>query len=397
MVDSGFGDHGSIRDAVVIERVGPATAVVQGRCVDAFVFHDYLGLSQRKEILEAASQSLEHFGLNLCAVRPQGGCTSLHRQLEHEIAAVVGKDDAVAFSSGSQATVAGLEMLVQSAAERCLSPQALFVCADEAVLPHMLAPAFQLKATVRDFAHNSPWSLRKVMNSRKVEQYILFSYGVYSMHADAAPLDKYLSIAEEHNAYVLMDDAHGIGTIGDHLGGLADHYALARHPRLIISGSFSKAFGGSGGFVAGSEEFCRRVRCHASACLHSQSIAPCLAAGLLAALRIVREEGLDLRELMRRNIAHARTALKNEGLAVQGAGAIPCMTIAIGDDETALRVRDDLLREDLLISAVTRPSVDAGNARLRIVITASHQREQFTRLAVALARIAARHRLRLDA
>ncbi|MBA4355967.1 MAG: hypothetical protein C0409_14885, partial [Novosphingobium sp.] len=380
MVDSGFGDRGSIRDAVVIERVGPATAVVQGRPVDAFVFHDYLGLSQRKEVLAAAGQSLEQFGLNLCAVRPQGGYTPLHQQLEREIAAFVGKDDAVVFSSGSQATVAGLEMLAQSAAERCLSPQGVFVCADEAVQPHLLAPAYQLKVTQRDFAHNSPWSLRKVMISRKVEQYVLFSYGVYSMHADVAPLDKYLDIAEECNAYVLMDDAHGIGTIGDHLGGLADHYALARHPRLIISGSFSKALGGSGGFVAGTGDFCSRIRCLASGCLHSQSVAPCLIAGMLAALRIMRKDGLDLREQMRRNIAHARAALKNEGIAVQGASAIPCMTIAIGDDETAIRIRDDLLREDLLISTVTRPSVDKGHARLRLVITASHRREQFTRL-----------------
>ncbi len=397
MVDSGFGDCGSIRNAVVIERAGPATAVVQGRCVDAFVGHDYLGLSQRPEVLSAARESLQQFGLNLCAVRLHGGGTPLHRRLEHEIGAFVGKEDAVVFSSGLLATAAGLEMLVRSAVKRCLSPQAVAVCADEAVSPHLLAPAFQLRAMVNDFAHNSLWSLRRSVISRRVEQRILLCYGVYSMLADTSPLDKYLEVAEEYNAYVLMDDAHGIGTIGDHLGGLADHYALLRHPQLVISGSFSKAFGSSGGFVAGSEDFCRQVRSVASACLLSQPLAPCLVAGLLEAMRIIRDEGLDLREQMRRNVTHARAALRNEGFTVQGAAAIPCMTIAIGDEETAWRIRDDLLRENLLISVLTPPMVGAGCACLRIMITASHRREQITRLAETLAKAAAQHRMRLNA
>ena len=387
---------GQSSDTVVVEKVGVGIAVVNGQIVDSFAFHDYLGLAQHPAVCEAAVTSFSRYGLSLCSVRPQAGSTPEHRLLELELAGFVGKEDAVLLASGAQATFAALETLVNLAIGRCISSDAVLVCYDEHVHTNSVTPARSAKTVLRDFSHNMQWSLKRALAARNIEQRIIVIYGVYSMHADMAPLVKYLEVAAETNAMVLMDDAHGIGTLGDHLGGVSDIYGVSKHPRLIITGSLSKAFGGSGGFVAGPRDFCQHLRKVSSAYLHSQSVPPCIVSGMLVSTRIMREEGLHLQDRLKHNVATARQALKALGFTIHGASGLPTLTIMIGDDALARRICAEMLRERILISALEWPSVRENQARLRIIITADHSREQITRMAECLARSAARNGLRLS-
>ena len=395
MKAAGSDQHGRHPDAVVIEQIGSATAVVNGRTVDTFVLHDYYGFATHPEVCKAAAESYSRYGLSLCAVRPQGGVCPEHHQLETELAGFLGKEDAVIFASGSQATLAALETLVHAAASESISSESVLVCHDDGVHASTVAPARGAKVLLRDFSHNYLWALRKSLISRKIEQRIIVIYGVYSMTADVAPLEKILDVATEENATVLMDDAHGIGVVGDHLGGVADIYGVTKHPRLVTTGSFSKAFGGTGGFVAGSRELCHRMRRMASAYLHSQSLAPGMVNGLLVSLRLLREDGSQLQERLKRNIGSARYALKSIGVPIQGASALPCISIMVGDDEMARKLAVDMANEGVLVAPLTWPSVRENQARLRITLTALHTREQIAHLAECLVRSAARCGFRL--
>jgi 7-keto-8-aminopelargonate synthetase-like enzyme len=233
------------------------------------------------------------------------------------------------------------------------------------------------------FPHNHLDALARALSRSSTRRKLIVIDGLYSAEADLSRLSKILSIAECHDAIVYMDDAHGVGILGSRLGGTADLLGLSNHPNLIIAGTLSKVFGGIGGFVAGSVEFCKFIRVAARASLFSHALPPNMICGFLKALEILKSEGLNLQEKLCQNISLARRRLTDAGLALLGGEGIPIVPVMIGNEMTCIDIFIELLKHGILAPTFRYPATPRGAARIRVTITAAHTADQINHLVLS--------------
>ncbi|RKR03014.1 8-amino-7-oxononanoate synthase [Maricaulis maris] len=351
--------------------MGGAIVERDGRRIVNACSNDYLGLSQDPAVIEAAAAATRTFGAGAGASRLVTGGHPLLFELERRLAAFKGSEDCLLFGSGYLANLAitpalagaGDLVLVDALAHACLH-----------------AGARLSGARVEIFAHNDMDDLDARLTALRGDHRhaMILTDGVFSMDGDLAPLPELLSLADQHDAWTLVDDAHGIGVIGDGRG--SSHCFTPPVTPPLQMGTLSKALGSYGGYLCASRAVCDLLRTRARPLVFTTALPPACAAAALAALdRIESDAGLRDRPM-----TLARRFCRRLGLPEPHSPIVP---IVMGSEGAALAASKSLEASSFLVTAIRPPTVPRGTARLRITFNAAHTDTDIDQLAQALAAI----------
>jgi glycine C-acetyltransferase/8-amino-7-oxononanoate synthase len=350
--------------------------VLDGKPVLSLSSDNYLGLADHPQVRKAAAEAALRWGVGAGSGRLDSGTMTLHRRLEKRAAQFVERETALLFGAGYLANLGVIDALAR--------PGDVVFC-DE--LAHAsIADGCRLSgAEVFVYEHCDTEQLAWGIREAGGRAALIATESVFSMDGDMAPLEDIVELAQRHRVRVLVDEAHGIGTLGP--GGRGALAALGLEDQVdVIVGTLGKALGSHGGFVA-----CDRVMTHyllnaARTLTFSTAPPPPAVAGALAALNLL-EERPRLVEKLRVNAAAMRAGLEDEGFGVP-ASSTPVMTIVVGDPELTLRICERALGRGLFAHALTSPAVAAAASRVRLTVMASHRAEELRAAAGVLGQVA---------
>jgi len=352
---------GSCRDGIEIEH--------QGRQLINFASNDYLGLSTHPALVLAAKGACEH-GVGSGASRLVSGDDPLLHRLEAKLAEWKGYEACLIVGSGMLANLG----LLQALADRNTQ-----IFADRLNHASLVDGARLSGARVHRYAHLDDAALTRQLTTHPDRRGMIVSDGVFSMDGDCAGVAELLSLAERFDRLLVIDDAHGIGTVGADGRGLTAAAQISGHPRLIEVGTFGKAFGGYGAFILGSESLIDGLSQRQRTMIYSTALPPALIAAAETALALI-QRGEQLVQL-HSNLDYFRTQCASMGFMHSETAIQP---LVIGDDSQALALSGALAEHGFFVSAIRPPTVPEGSARLRFTVSAAHSIEQIDRLVTAL-------------
>ena len=367
---------------VVASAPGPQLFVDGESCL-AFCSNDYLGLANHPEVIAAFQHAAAEYGVGSSASHLVCGHTALHHRLEEALAEYTGRPRALLFSTGYMANLGVITALLGKTD---------FIFEDKLNHASLLDGGLLSGARFQRFLHNDVDNLeqrlarvpRGIDGGRK----LIAVDGVFSMDGDCAPLPELAALAARHDAWLMVDDAHGFGVLGARGAGCAEHFDLDATQLPILMGTLGKAIGTFGAFVAGSEALIETLVQFARPYIYTTALPPAVAAATLRSLELVAREDWR-REHLRDLIRHFRSGAEQLGLRLCPS-ATAIQPLLIGDAGAALRWSEQLAERGILVGAIRPPTVPANSSRLRITLSAAHTAEQVDRLLEALADIARR-------
>lgn len=334
--------------------------------------NDYLNLTKHPRTIQAGREALEKYGSGAGSVPLLGGTLDLHIELEKKIAEFKGCEDSIIYTSGFGSNCGTLLTMLQEE--------------DIAILDILVHASILdgCKATnMRFFRHNDMDSLEKVL-SRVKDKYrtkLIVVDGVYSMDGDIAPLDRIVELAKAYGAYVMIDEAHATGVIGETGRGTPQHHNIEGKVD-IVAGTLSKALGGVGGFIAASSELVELLRFYSRPYIFSTAMAPQVAGSLLAALDIIEDEP-EHKEKLWNNINYFKSNLTAMGFDL-GNSETAIFPIIIGDDLKVREMCRRLHEMDIYVNPVMYPAVPKRLARIRMSLMSAHTREHLDKALEAM-------------
>lgn len=354
--------------------LGSATGpqvIRENRELHNFASNDYLGLASHPALAGAWIEGITRYGSGSAASRLVSGTLPPHETLEAELAEAKSAEAALVFSSGFATAVGGIPSIVGAKDT---------VIVDKLCHASLIDGAKLSGATLRVFPHNDLGKLRRLLVSLRAKnasgRVLVVTESIFSMDGDVCPLRELVEIVEEFGALLWLDEAHSFGVLGNTGMGLAETLGVQNRVTFQM-GTFSKAAGLSGGYVASSRPWIDLMVNRARAFIYSTAPPPALAHATLASLRLIRsKEGAMLREALRRNI---------DLLAADHPSAI--IPVILGSNESALQASRELDSEGYLIPAIRYPTVPRGHARLRVSLSAAHDSETINSLNKFLARL----------
>ena len=340
-----------------------------GKDVLMFGSNSYLGLTNHPRLKEAAKKAVDKYGSGCAGSRFLNGTLDLHIELENKLAKFVRKDEAIVFSTGMQVNLGVLSSVVG---------RGDFIVSDNANHASIVDGTRLSFATTRKYRHNDMEHLEQVLQRIQKERgpesvVLIVMDGVFSMEGDIARLPQIVELALKYEAQVMVDDAHGLGVLGDHGRGTANHFGLSNEVDLIM-GTFSKSLATIGGFIAASHEVINFLKHHARSLIFSASIAPANAAAVIAALEIIENEPGRLERLWD-NTHLAKKLLDDIGLDT-GHSETPIIPIYVRDVEKTFLFTKLLQDEGVFVNPVITPAVPPEDTLIRFSLMATHTPEQ---------------------
>lgn len=334
--------------------------ILEGRTVLSLGSNNYLGLARHPEVVAAAIACIERVGLGSGGARLTTGNYPEHVALERELASWQGTEDAVLFESGYSANTGVIPALMGNSD---------LILSDSLNHASLIDGCRLSRAEVRVYQHRDTEAAAALLQDRSAfRRCAIVTDGVFSMDGDLAPLTELCSLAESHDAFLIVDDAHGGGVLGPEGTGTISLFGVGARVAVRI-GTLSKALGASGGYVAGSRVICEYLRHRARSFVYSTAPPPAVAAGALAALRLARK-GDALREKLHANAEWLRCVFRQHGWTILE-GQTPVIPVLVGEADTAVTLSRDLLAEGVLAPAIRPPTVPQGVARLRLTASAA--------------------------
>lgn len=332
-----------------------------------FCANNYLGLANDSRVIKAASEILAERGFGVASVRFICGTQDIHKDLEKEVSKFLGTDDTILFSSCFDANGGVFEALFAE-------PDAII--SDE--LNHAsiidgirLSKAARFRYRNRDMADLE----RCLVEASSARNRIIVTDGVFSMDGYLAPLQEICALAKKYNAIVMVDDSHAIGLIGQTGAGTPERAGVSDQVD-IYTGTFGKALGGAaGGYVSGRKEIVEYLRQKARPYLFSNSLAPSIVAGSLAAIKIANSaEGISLRSKLHENAKYFRKKMSDAGFELLE-GEHPIIPVMFGEAQLAVNIANQMFADGVYVTAFSYPVVPKGKARIRVQLSASHSME----------------------
>ncbi|MES0338484.1 MAG: glycine C-acetyltransferase [Anaerolineales bacterium] len=347
-----------------------AWLVVDDKKVLNFCSNNYLGLANHPLLVESAKAAIDEFGVGPGAVRPIAGTMALHLELERRLAAFKGVEAAITFQSGFNANLAAIPALVSKED---------VIYSDELNHASIIDGCRLSRAKVIRYAHCDADDLRVQIEKSKGDGYrrsLIITDGVFSMDGDVAPLDKLYEVAQEFDALLMVDDAHGEGVLGKGGRGIVDHYNL--HGKVDVEmGTLSKAFGVVGGVIAGSQIIVDWLKQRGRPFLFSSAMTIPDVAACLASLNLL-EESTELVDKLWENADYFKREMREIGFDT-GVSTTPITPIMLGEAALAQDFSRRLFEEGIFAMALGFPTVPRGKARIRVMISAAHSREDLDR------------------
>lgn len=342
-----------------------AWLVVDKKRVLNFCSNNYLGLANHPRIVQAAQEAVNKYGVGPAAVRTIAGTMELHLELERRLAAFKGVEAAITFQSGFAANIGTIPALVGK-------EDAVF--SDELNHASIIDGCRLSGAKIIRYAHCNPQDLERVLieERSKYPRAMVITDGVFSMDGDMTPLDKIYDVVQKYDAILMVDDAHGEGVVGKGGRGIVDHFGL--HGKVDIEiGTLSKAFGVVGGVSAGNPVVVEWLRQRGRPFLFSSAMTVPDVAACLAALDIL-ESSTELVDKLWDNTRYFKAEMKRMGFDT-GLSTTPITPIMLGEAPLAQQFSRELFENGLFAMAIGFPTVPKGKARIRVMISAAHARE----------------------
>jgi 8-amino-7-oxononanoate synthase len=356
------------------ENAGP-DVVHRGRRLIMAGSNNYLGLTNDPRVQEAAIRAIRRYGTSCTGSRFLNGTLALHEELEGRLAAFLGKEAALCFSTGFQANLGVIASLVGRNDRIILDKEDHASLYDGARLS---------SAKLHRFSHNHPAELENMLAAAAHQGGTLVAVdGVFSMEGDLAPLPELARLCRRHRAQLLVDDAHGIGVMGDGHGTEA-HFGMADGVDLTV-GTLSKSFASLGGFVAGRGDVIHYLKHHARSLIFSAAMPPACAAAALAALDIIGTEPGRIATL-HRNADRMRQELTAMGFDT-GNSATPIVPVVVGDRRKTVAAARAMLDEGVFVYPIIAPAVPATRSLLRTSYMATHTSDHLDRILAAFAKV----------
>ena len=331
--------------------------------------NNYLGLTSHPKIKERAIEAIRKYGAGCAGSRLLNGTLDIHVELEERLAVFMKKPACVTFSTGFLVNLGVLSSLAGKGDAIYLDRQDHACIYDGARLA--------VGAEVKKFKHNDPEDLRRLLalngdrNGR-----LLVVDGVFSMEGDIAPVPEYTRICDDYDVAFMVDDAHGVGVLGKHGRGTAEHFGL-EHKVDLIMGTFSKSLATVGGFVVGEPDVIKFIKHRARALMFTAAPPPASVAAVLAALDIIESEP-ERRDRLWENTRFMMTALRAMGFDC-GNSMTPVIPIVVGPDHLAFQMAARLDDEGVFVNAVVSPGSPPGRALIRTSYMATHTKAHLTR------------------
>src|SRR5213592_5251068 len=324
--------------------------------------YNYLGLANHPDVVAAAHDALNTHGLGACGSPMLSGMTDLHRELESRIAKFLDREDAMLFNSGFGGALGTISGLLRKSDVAVLDNRSHLSLRDGAILS---------RCRTEKFEHNDPASLDVALSRQRGRRQLVVVEGIYSMDGDFGNLREVIDVADAHGASVFIDEAHSMLACGEHGRGAAEHFGVEdRFP--LVYGTFSKAFGALGGFIAGSKETLQYLRFYAHPYVYSCALPPVVIAAILKALELGTAQP-ELRKKLWENADYFHAQLRNLGIDT-GRSTTYIMPLVIGDRERMYRLGHELRRRGLWVAPVDYPAVPQNKICFRACVTAKHTR-----------------------
>jgi glycine C-acetyltransferase len=360
-------DQGLYNTICTIDGPQGAHLTVNGQKVLNFCSNNYLGLANDPRLVRAAKAALDRYGVGPGAVRTIAGTMTIHTDLEEALARFKGVKATISFQSGFTANLAVIPALAGAGD---------VIISDELNHASIVDGVRLSKAARKIYSHSDVGVLRERLTEAReegVNQILVITDGVFSMDGDLAPLDRIVDAADDFDAMVMVDDAHGEGVVGRGGRGIVDHFGL--HGRVDVEvGTMSKAFGAVGGYVAGSEELIEWLRQRGRPFLFSSAITPPDVAACVAAVEIL-DGSTELVDRLWSNSTAFKSMMTDAGFDI-GVSETPITPVMLGDEHLARAFSRKLLEEQSVFGqAIAFPTVALGKARIRVMISAAHSTE----------------------
>ncbi|MBR6647768.1 MAG: aminotransferase class I/II-fold pyridoxal phosphate-dependent enzyme [Bacteroidaceae bacterium] len=350
--------------------------IMSGKKVLMFGSNSYLGLTNHPRIKEAAIEAVRKYGTGCAGSRFLNGTLDIHLQLENELAEFVGKDEALVYSTGFQVNLGVLS---------CLTGRRDTILCDELDHASIVDGRRLSFSTVRKFRHNDMEHLERELERCEPDTIKLIVVdGVFSMEGDIANLPEIVRLKEKYNASIFVDEAHGLGVLGNMGRGTCDHFGVTKDVDLIM-GTFSKSLATIGGFVAGDKEVINYIRHNARSYIFSASNTPAATAAAIEALHIIKEEPERLENLWKVT-NYALENFRSLGFEI-GSTSTPIIPIYIRDTEKTFMVTKMLWDEGVFINPVVPPACSPQDTLIRFSLMATHTKEQVDRALDGMTRV----------
>ncbi len=344
--------------------IGPITSI-HGKPVLMFGSNNYMGLTNHPEMIKAGCEALKNYGTGCTGSRFLNGTLELHLELEEKLAKFMGKEAAVTFSTGYQTNLGVISGL---------ATKGDFIISDELNHASIVDGCRLSYATTKVYKHNDMEDLERVLQSLPQNKgKLIVSDGVFSMEGSLAKVPQLVELSEQYNARLMIDDAHGVGYLGDHGEGVGGHFGLMDRIDLVV-GTFSKSFASIGGFCVSTEEVANYLQHHARSFIFSASLLPPAVAAIIKAIELI-EKSEDLRKKVMSNARLFESGLRNLGFET-GGSETPVVPVYIRDQIKVFKVWKALLAEGLYSNPVPAPAVAVGDELLRNSLMATHTEEQ---------------------
>jgi 8-amino-7-oxononanoate synthase len=367
---------------VTMERVlSPTEAIINGRKTLLVGTNNYFGLTFDPECIEAAIEATRAEGTGTTGSRMLNGTYAQHAALERELADFYGMKHCMVTTTGYQANLGIISTLVGEG-------DYLVIDADSHA--SIYDACKQTQATIIRFKHNDPASLEARLRRLKDQpgNKLVVVEGIYSMLGDTAPLKQFVDITKRYGGYILVDEAHSLGALGEHGRGLVEEAGVLEQVDFVV-GTFSKTLGAVGGFCVSSHDGFEALRVATRAYMFTASLPPSVVASVRAALKVVRRDGATLRARLWENVATLYNGLAAAGFSL-GPEHGPVVAVLMPDQTTTIAIWHALLEAGIYVNVAVPPATPGGLCLLRCSLSAAHSRGQLQHVVETLSEVAQR-------
>ena len=352
------------RERLLLQSKQSAELVLDDSQLINFSSNDYLGLASNLSTIESVHQQLDSLGVGSGASHLVSGHHQIHQTLEIEVAKFLNRDSAVTFSTGYMANLGILQSLAKKGD---------LIIADKLNHASLIDGAKLSNANSVRYQHCDMSALEKRLKSEAPQKWVVTD-GVFSMDGDLAPLDKIAGLCQKYQANLIVDDAHGVGVVGEQGQGCAEFYNLDQNQLPVLMGTFGKALGGFGAFVTGSQQLTDYLVQFARPYIYTTAMPAILAAANLHNVRLIKND-TSLMQRLKQNITKFKLLAEQAGLNLL-ASDTAIQPIVIGDSDKLVELNRQLIEAGYLVGAIRPPTVPVKTDRLRITLSAQHTEKQ---------------------
>ncbi|MCY9213884.1 glycine C-acetyltransferase [Bacillus haynesii] len=358
-------ENGTFQELPIIESLQGSTVKMKGKDIIQLSSNNYLGLTSHPRLQKAAEEAVKRYGAGTGSVRTIAGTFTMHDELEKKLASFKNTEAALVFQSGFTANQGILSSILTKDD---------IVISDELNHASIIDGIRLTKAGKKVYQHADMEDLEKILKkSMNYRMRLIVTDGVFSMDGDIAPLPEIVRLAEQYDAFVMVDDAHASGVLGENGRGTVHHFGLDGKVHIQV-GTLSKAVGVLGGYAAGSKVLIDYLKHKGRPFLFSTSHPPAVTAACIEAVNVLMEEPSLIKKLWD-NTAYFKKELEKMGLPLIKSET-PITPILIGDEAEACRFSNTLFELGLFAQAIVFPTVPKGKARIRTIMTAQHSKEE---------------------